>query len=297
MNSGTLIFLFGAAGIVAMFLWAIFRDRVQYRVPKPFPQDWKMLLNQHVHFYQNLNHDDKSIFENKVRNFLSQVRITGIRLEVSDLDRLLVASSAVIPLFNLPKWTYTHLHEVLLYPSHFDSDFSTEDPKEVITGMVGSDRNMDGIMILCRESLIHGFSNTTDKRNVGVHEFVHILDKQDGQIDGVSLALNDPAHLEPWLSLVRQKIIAIKEGTSDIDEYAATGEEEFLAVTSEYFFEKPKQLKRKHPELYGFLQKVYQQDMITRLKEAFKRKKRVGRNDLCPCGSGEKFKKCCLQKD
>ena len=24
---------------------------------------------------------------------------------------------------------------------------------------------------------------------------------------------------------------------------------------------------------------------------------RVGRNDLCPCGSGKKFKKCCLNKE
>ena len=23
----------------------------------------------------------------------------------------------------------------------------------------------------------------------------------------------------------------------------------------------------------------------------------VGRNDLCPCGSGKKYKKCCLQKE
>lgn len=23
----------------------------------------------------------------------------------------------------------------------------------------------------------------------------------------------------------------------------------------------------------------------------------VGRNDLCPCGSGKKYKKCCLPKD
>ena len=23
---------------------------------------------------------------------------------------------------------------------------------------------------------------------------------------------------------------------------------------------------------------------------------RVGRNDMCPCGSGKKFKKCCLNK-
>jgi len=25
--------------------------------------------------------------------------------------------------------------------------------------------------------------------------------------------------------------------------------------------------------------------------------KRVGRNDPCPCGSGRKYKQCCLEKD
>jgi len=29
---------------------------------------------------------------------------------------------------------------------------------------------------------------------------------------------------------------------------------------------------------------------------ADRRKKKVGRNDLCPCGSGKKYKKCCMQK-
>lgn len=23
----------------------------------------------------------------------------------------------------------------------------------------------------------------------------------------------------------------------------------------------------------------------------------IGRNDLCPCGSGKKYKKCCMRKD
>ncbi|MTI19717.1 peptidase, partial [Fulvivirga sp. RKSG066] len=219
---------------------------------------------------------------------------TGIRLEVTDLDRLLTACSAVIPLFNFPKWSYTHLHEVLLYPAHFDRNFSTEDPEEVITGMVGSGRNLDGVMILNRQSLHHGFKNVSDKRNVGIHEFVHILDKQDGEIDGVPMALNNQENAKPWLKLMHKNMQKIKQGKSDIDEYAATGEEEFLAVTSEYFFERPDLFKSKHPELYKSLKKVYHIDMVKRLRNKFKKKKRVGRNDPCPCGSGEKFKHCCL---
>jgi preprotein translocase subunit SecA len=28
-----------------------------------------------------------------------------------------------------------------------------------------------------------------------------------------------------------------------------------------------------------------------------KTRKKIGRNDPCPCGSGKKYKKCCLGKD
>ena len=31
--------------------------------------------------------------------------------------------------------------------------------------------------------------------------------------------------------------------------------------------------------------------------DAVRAEKRVGRNDLCPCGSGKKYKNCCLRKD
>ena len=31
--------------------------------------------------------------------------------------------------------------------------------------------------------------------------------------------------------------------------------------------------------------------------EQFQREKKVGRNDPCPCSSGKKYKKCCLDKE
>lgn len=33
-----------------------------------------------------------------------------------------------------------------------------------------------------------------------------------------------------------------------------------------------------------------------RLKQALESKKKVGRNEICPCGSGKKYKKCCINK-
>jgi hypothetical protein len=64
--------------------------------------------------------------------------------------------------------------------------------------------------------------------------------------------LLDKLYILPWTNLVYQEI-------KKIDKDSASNESEFLAVVSEYFFSQPKQLKQKHPELYGLLEKVFQQ--------------------------------------
>ena len=92
----------------------------------------------------------------------------------------------------------------------------------------------------------------------------------------------------------------IASGDSDIDRYALTNEAEFFAVASEYFFERPGVMERKHPELYAMLERVFQQDFRARLvsftTQRTRSAQKIGRNSPCPCGSGRKYKKCCLRK-
>ncbi|MEO5910629.1 MAG: zinc-dependent peptidase [Pelobium sp.] len=42
--------------------------------------------------------------------------------------------------------------------------------------------------------------------------------------------------------------------------YALTNEAEFLAVASEYFFEKPDAFQDKHPQLYDMMSKMFMQN-------------------------------------
>jgi len=88
-----------------------------------------------------------------------------------------------------------------------------------------------------------------------------------------------------------KKIDDIYEGKSDINPYGATENTEFFSVISEYFFERPKLLQQKHPELYIILEGIFDQKMAKRLKKS--NTKEINRNDPCPCGSGKKYKKCC----
>ncbi|MCA9421547.1 MAG: zinc-dependent peptidase, partial [Nitrospira sp.] len=56
----------------------------------------------------------------------------------------------------------------------------------------------------------------------------------------------------------------------DINPYGLTNEAEFFAVVSEYFFENPVRMKKKHPELYSMLKQIFHQDPQSQITRAFK---------------------------
>ena len=245
-------------------------------------------LLRNVSFYTSLNKDEQKIFEREIDEFLSKVNIVGVDTEVEELDKILIASSAVIPLFAFPEWFYPNLMVVELYKDAFNRDFETNGLNRRIMGMVGGGV-MNGRMALSQKSLRMGFSNETDKRNTAIHEFVHLIDKADGAADGVPEILFDKHQVLPWLEYIREKIIEINAGDSDIDRYGGTSEVEFFAVAAEYFFERPQLFEKKHPQLFARMVKAFRREPVIHPRPSISL---PGRNDLCYCGSGKKFKYC-----
>lgn len=213
-------------------------------------------LEKEIHFYSMLEEKDKEQFRHDLMDFLSRVRIFGIGISITKRDRLLIASSAVIPVFRFPQWQYYDLDEVLLFEDAVNLDFEANQADSSILGLVGTGK-LDRKMILTREALELGFSNKTDKYNVGIHEFIHLIDKEDGQIDGLPKILMDKQYAIPWLRMIRAKIQDIDHERSDIDGYGATNLAEFLAVSGEYFFDRPDLLKIKHPKLYLAMDQMF----------------------------------------
>lgn len=278
---------------LGLYIWRVLNPRQAKVLTVPYK--WKVILGDHVHFYQNLDTTQKTQFESDVQHFLTEVTISGVQTEVTLLDRLLIASSAVIPLFGFPAWTYSHLDEVLLYPDSFDEEYNIGGPNARISGMVGNGP-MEGKVIFSKPALHRGFDINNDKRNVGIHEFVHLFDKEDGLIDGIPPSFVDQAHTGPWLELIRKETNQIMQSKSTIDSYAGYNQQEFLAVASEYFFERPHLLKKKEPELYDTLCEVFKQDPSRIISEdAYGVPTRIPRNAPCPCGSGLKYKRCCME--
>jgi Mlc titration factor MtfA (ptsG expression regulator) len=245
--------------VIAFGRWLFPKKKKLQNVP--FPEAWRLILAEKVAFYDNLAASDKARFEGSLLQFLSQVRITGVETTVDDTDKLLVASSSVIPLFGFPGWHFRKLNEVILYEAAFNIDYETQEGEERnILGMVGG-TGMTGTMILSKPSLHQGFENRQSSQNVGIHEFVHLLDRADGDTDGIPEELLEKPFLIPWVKIMLREIKAIQDGDSDINPYGSTSEAEFLSVVSEYFFKKPHLLEKRHPELFAILERMYKQDL------------------------------------
>ncbi|MCC8424640.1 zinc-dependent peptidase [Mucilaginibacter sp. UR6-11] len=246
--------------ILALLAWIIFRKKsnVETSQFQKLDKSLQKLLSSQVNYYYNLSRDQKKRFESQVAAFLHKVNLEGVGTEITDLDRVLIASSAVIPVFGLGDWEYSNLTNVILYPDAFDHAYQFEGNGRNIQGMVGTGY-MNGQMILSRPSLLKGFSSASGKENTAIHEFVHLVDKSDGATDGIPEQLTGKEYADPWLKLMHQEMRRIRDGKSDINPYAMTSEAEFLAVAAEYFFEKPDQFKDKHPELYQQLSEIFRQ--------------------------------------
>ena len=232
------------------------RRQKEALAPKSMPEAWREILTKNVTYYKKLNNTERALFEKRVLSFLASVVITPVKTSITDEEKVLIGAAAIIPIFRLQGSQYPNLEEVLVYPNAFNHDFEVEGHNKRISGMVGSGF-MNGTMILSKSHIFTGFMNPSDGNNTPIHEFIHLIDGWDGDIDGVPKALMSEPMLIPWIEAIRQGINDIRTEDSRLDSYGGTNSQEFLAVASEYFFESPARLKADHPEIFELMNKMF----------------------------------------
>lgn len=257
--AGALAAAVGAAAVTYGVLGR--RARAQRRLEKvALPLELREILLREVGFYRALDEAERARFEREVGVFLGQHSVTGPRgAPLPDELRVLVAASAVIVVFGRPDFRYPVLRDIVVYPSSFDPD--EWEPKE--DGEFDGQVLDQGPMLLSAEALREGFRGDVPGGNVGLHEFAHLLDTEQGESTGVPSIMPKEV-VGPWLALMKRESERAATGQSMLDEYAASHESEFFAVAAEAFFERPRAMKRRHPELYGLLVQTFGQDPAKR---------------------------------
>ncbi len=264
--------------IVLYFIFTHNSRRRMRLVKGEMPSEWNDILKSEVKYYNALPIKEKKRFEALMKIFLGEKHITPIDTEINEKDRVLTAAGAIIPIFKLPGWEYSKLNEILIYPGGFNENYEQGKGGRIM-GLVDGGTTM----ILSRTYLYSSFKDADDGTNVGIHEFVHKIDGADGSIDGIpSFLLSGHGLIESWRKIMADELGRIRSGRSDINPYGGTNEAEFFSVVSEYFFEAPAKMKRKHQKLYDILKKIYRQDTFSLFNAALK--------DMIPVRFGRRSK-------
>jgi Mlc titration factor MtfA (ptsG expression regulator) len=233
-------------------------------IARPFPAEWRKLLLERYDHYERMDAAWRARFEDDLRLFLVETRITGIGVEVTDELRLLVAASAVTLSVGWPEYEWEQIAEVLIYPDDFDRDYVIAGQGAVSGDEDAGRAHPEGTVILSAPSLEESFAVPDDAYHVGIHEFTHMLarGRSEGGLEIGALPQGlAPGREREWASIAEEEMERLRSRKrSAFDEYGADDPGEFLGVAVEAFFEIPQVVRRRHPRVYQILSEYFRQD-------------------------------------
>ena len=239
--------------------------RKQELLNKTFSKDYLKILDANFEIYKKLPQEQQKKLFGLIHLFLDEKDFTACEgLEITDEIRVTIAAQACLLLLNnkTQPW-YRKLHTILVYPTAYVAKSKSHEANVVSEGdsvRLGESWG-GGSIVLSWSHSRHGGVNFEDGQNVILHEFAHQLDQVDGPADGVPNFDNLTNYMD-WAKILGseyKRLVhkTIKNQKTLLDKYGATNEAEFFAVATECFFEKPKQMSKKHPKLYSSLTKYY----------------------------------------
>jgi len=237
------------------FRW--FRRRQLLR--RPVPPEWLGYLEARVPFFRTLSPELRQRFLDLLKVFVWEKEFIGANgFAITDEVRVVVGATAVQLVLHLGLGYYDRLREIIVYPGSFKL------PER--TGVVLGEAKHWGQVILSWQAVLAGLSNPRDGHDTAAHEFAHALDRADGAFDGTP-RLREYSHYRAWAAVMDEHFQALRQGRPlerrVMDEYGALNEAEFFAVATESFFEKPRQMKERTPDLYEELKRFYGWDPAT----------------------------------
>jgi len=247
-------------------MFGFLRRRRRRRIrARPFPAAWREILDASLPYLETLSDEDRRELEGHVQVFLAEKRFEGCGgLEITDEIRVTIAAQACLLLLHRETEYYPSLRSILVYPTAYVAPSRQAlGDGTVIEGehtRLGESWHR-GAVVLSWNDVRHGAADIRDGHNVVLHEFAHQLDAEGGPVDGAPKLKRRSSYVA-WARVLGEEYRALTEDVDRhrrtvLDAYGAVNPPEFFAVATETFFEKPRQLRRKHPELYERIRAFY----------------------------------------
>ena len=229
------------------------------------PDSWRAIVKKNVPLYLRLPEKLQRQLEGHIMVFIEEKEFEGCQgIEITDEIRVTIAAQACMLLLNREPTYYPKLDTILVYPKAYIargiSRVGNQFVHEQESARLGESWQ-NGAVILAWDHVKMQAGDFRDGHNVVLHEFAHQLDQEDGAGDGVPI-LEQHSQYMAWSRVLGHDYKELCEKTlrhkpDVLDDYGATNPAEFFAVATETFFEKPRQLKERHPKLYDELAEYY----------------------------------------
>jgi Mlc titration factor MtfA (ptsG expression regulator) len=255
-----------------VYSWLRARRRQQW-LREPISHQWRDILAKRVRHYQYLDVTKRAWLEGVVRVLTAEKEwVGGGGFVLTDEMKATIAGYAGVMTLGLPEpYYFDRLMTIIVYPRAFvprSSRFDQHAPPLFGPGPLLGEAWHRGPVILSWSSIE---SQREPGRNLVIHEFSHHVDGLDGDVDGTP-PMYDGERAAAWYRVTENEFERLRQDTGHgvatlLDRYGATNRAEFFAVASECFFERPRAMRQRHPELYGVLADFYCQDTSTWLPD------------------------------
>ncbi len=178
----------------------------RFRRPKlratPLPREHVEIIERNVPAYAGLTAEERARLHQHVQVFLAEKRFEGAGgLELTDEIRVTIAAQACLLLLGNPKTDYyPYLRNIIVYPSTYVAPTKMQQGNLVTEGTqarLGEAWSQGGNLVLSWDAVKRGCCDTSDAHNVVLHEFAHVLDNEDGGMEGAPLLPSRSAYA-PW---------------------------------------------------------------------------------------------------
>jgi len=262
----------------------LLRQRRRHRLrARRFPEKWLSLIQRHVVFFHRLSASDRAELLGHIQVFLAEKRFEGCGgFAITDEVRVTIAAQACLLLLHRKTDYFPGLLTILVYPLSYMVEAKRQIAEhlweEGTMNRLGETGRRMGSLVLSWGAVKHGAADPSDGKNVVLHEFAHQLDFENDAADGVPVLGTREQQLA-WTDVMRSEFASLRAADESgvpslLDTYGATDPVEFFAVSVEAFFEQPRALLARHPQLYAELQKYFQQDPVEFFAESFSEEQR-----------------------
>lgn len=281
MSPPLILSLVGLSICAWLFIKYLRRQNQKKLYQKPLSSDWIEVLQKNVALYSMLPDALRKELHGHIQIFINEKEFIGQGIQITDEIKLTIAGSACILLLQ----DQNRVDEKRISQNQIDKNRSFPDFTSIIVypdtyvatqtkhdGLVehqeysarAGESWMRGPIVLSWKDVVRGSHHPRDGHNVVLHEFAHKLDEQNNTMDGLPV-LQQKSQYAEWTKVFREEYEALKKRAQRgknkvLDEYGTVSPPEFFAVATESFFEKPRRMQKRLPNLYAQLKIFYRVD-------------------------------------